>query len=224
MEKYRLAKKKALKGYFIVLYICTVFFVGLAILPLFMRETFKIDETSIGYIIMYEAIFGVAALFCLFGIVFSRLRVTTSLGEKMITSYLEEHGNTLELQARIEKFFETRQVLSRLWLDSEFIAGMYNTKTIFGSVKDVVWIYRKDLNQTTGYAIGDAALEMSKAEPTTCVKIYFKNKKSYNLQMDSGEDADKVVECFKRNCPWVVTEETQEMHKKYRKKEYPFFN
>lgn len=185
---------------------------------------YYIEVVSLPFIIICEMLFGGFALSCILLVAFCKLRIKTPLGEKMITKYRKEHGDTLELQNKIVTFFRTKQVLPRLWMDNEYIAGIYNTKTIFGNVKDIVWVYRKDIHKSTGNGIADAAIVVANADPPASVKIYFKNRKSYYLQMDSGENADKTVELFRRNCPWVVTEETQEMRKKHRKKEYPFFD
>lgn len=71
---------------------------------------------------------------------------------------------------------------------------------------------------------GDTAstIALSLTQTPAVLKVYFKNGKTYNLQLACMEDVDTVLQYIRSHFSWVTTEYSEEMLLKYKRKEYPF--
>ena len=164
--------------------------------------------------------FMVFVLFCVICIAVCIIRTSTSCGEKMLVEYRKEQGDTAALRQKLANFFQTKEMVFQLWLDGEYIAGLYNTTVIFEQTKNLIWAYGEVPNTVTGDAASTIALSLT--QTPAVLKVYFKNGKTYNLQLACTEDVDTVLQYIGSHFSWVTTEYSEEMFLKYKRKEYPF--
>ncbi len=159
-------------------------------------------------------------LFCVICIVICIIRTSTCCGEKMLVEYRKEQGDTAALRQKLANFFQTKELVYQLWIDREYIAGLYNTTLIFGEIKNLIWAYGEIPSTVTGDAASTIALTLT--QTPAVLKVYFKNGKAYDLQMACTEDVDIVLQYIQSHFSWVTTEYSKEMLLKYKRKEYPF--
>lgn len=164
--------------------------------------------------------FMVFVLFCVICIVVCIIRTSTSCGEKMLVEYRKGQGDTAALRQKLANFFQTKEMVFQLWLDREYIAGLYNTTVIFEETKNLIWVYGEVPNTVTGDTASTIALSLT--QTPAVLKVYFKNGKTYNLQLACMEDVDTVLQYIRSHFSWVTTEYSEEMLLKYKRKEYPF--
>lgn len=148
------------------------------------------------------------------------VRAMTSCGNQMIKKYRKEQGDSLILRNKISQFFKTQEIAPSLWLNQDYIAGLYNTTTIFAETKQIIWAYAANREFFTGDAVSTVTLAFT--QPKAALKIYLSDGKVYDLQLKNLEDVDKGLEFLREHCSWIITEYSQELLVKYRRKEYPF--
>ncbi|MDE6435284.1 MAG: hypothetical protein K2L07_13760 [Lachnospiraceae bacterium] len=159
-------------------------------------------------------------LLCVISIAICIIRTSTCCGEKMLVEYRKEQGDTAALRQKLANFFQTKELVYQLWIDHEYIAGLYNTTVIFGETKHLIWAYSAVPETVTGDAASTIALSLT--QTPAVLKVYFKNGKTYDLQMASLEDVNTVLQYIRSHFSWVTTEYSKEMLLKYKRKEYPF--
>lgn len=166
------------------------------------------------------SIFMAFVLLCVIGIAMCIIRTSTCWGEKMLVEYRKEQGDTAGLRKKLTDFFRTKELVYQLWIDEEYIAGLYNTTVIFEETKNLIWAYSAVPKTVTGDAASTITLSLT--QTPAVLKVYFKNGKTYDLQMTSLEDVNTVLQYIESNFLWVTTEYSEEMFLKYKRKEYPF--
>lgn len=169
---------------------------------------------------MTSGIFGGFIAVCVIAICICLIRTNTKWGEKMIETYCQDQGDTDALRHKIDSFFATQEIVPGGWVDTNYIAGLYNTTTIFAETKNLSWAYVLEKNVITGDAGSTIAVALTSSPAT--LKLHFKDKKSYELQLSSVADAEQILSYLRQNCSWVVTEYSEEIKSKYHRNEYPF--
>lgn len=165
-------------------------------------------------------IFMILVLLCVISIAICIIRTSTCWGEKMLVEYRKEQGDSAALRQKLADFFRTKELVYQLWIDERYIAGLYNTTVIFEETKNLLWAYSAVPKTVTGDAASTITLSLT--QTPAVLKVYFKNGKTYDLQMASFEDVNSVLEYIRSHFLWVITEYSEEMLLKYNRKEYPF--
>lgn len=187
---------------------------SIQILPYSMQIITK-DSFRLSFSIMMAFV-----LLCVISIAICIIRTSTCCGEKMLVEYRKEQGDTAALRQKLANFFQKKELVYQLWIDHEYIAGLYNTTVIFEETKHLIWAYSAVPETVTGDAASTIALSLT--QTPAVLKVYFKNGKTYDLQMASLEDVNTVLQYIRGNFSWVTTEYSKEMLLKYKRKEYPF--
>lgn len=187
---------------------------SIQILPYSMQIITK-DSFRLTFSIMMAFV-----LFCVICIAICIIRTSTCWGEKMLVEYRKEQGDTAVLRNKLADFFRTKELVYQLWIDERYIAGLYNTTVIFEETKNLIWAYSAVPETVTGDAASTIALSLTRTPAV--LKVYFKNGKTYDLQMASMEDVNTVLQYIRNHFLWVVTEYSEEMLLKYKRNEYPF--
>ncbi len=159
-------------------------------------------------------------LFCVICATVCWVRATTRWGESMVTKYRKQKGNHPSINASIDLFFNTKEIVHGVWFSNEYVAGIYNTTTIFREVGDLIWAYPLYLNVNTLDAGAALALYLSKAP--AYLKLCFKDRKCYTIQLSSTSDVDVILSYINKTHPLIVTMYTPELEESFINKRYPF--
>ncbi|MDE6759505.1 MAG: hypothetical protein K2J90_02360 [Lachnospiraceae bacterium] len=151
---------------------------------------------------MYLCGMGGFVLFCMAAIAGCILWTGSSLGERMIVKYRKGQGDTQSLREKINSFFRLEEFVPNLWLNKEFIGGIYNTITVFGETKQIAWVYPIIFQYE--HSVGG-------------IKVYFKNGRNYDLRLQNEVDVETVLQYLRAYCPWIVTEYSDDLQEKYKK-------
>ena len=160
-------------------------------------------------------IMGGLALFSFLGAILAWLWGNTALGELNIVKYRKAQGDTSGLRRKINQFFDEQEMVTGIWLNREYIAGIYDGKTVFKEMKKVVWIYAEETNTVSA----DVAVSIAQMVANFPVNLHIQmeNGKKHILGIQSMVEAQKVLDYIMTECRWIdvgYSEELWEKHKK----------
>lgn len=154
------------------------------------------------------------------------IRIKSGFDQRDVKKYLKSQGNFLAAVEEVERFFQTAEIDDNIWLDDHFIAGFYNTKTIFAPLTEVAWVYEIILQHYGGNGLIEGLIysTINSKMPSSGLKISLTNGKQYDLQLQYGDVIPQVLEKLEKDCPWIETEYTEELEKEYKKDRARFLN
>ena len=160
-------------------------------------------------------IMGGLALFSFLGAILAWLWGNTALGELNIVKYRKTQGDTSGLRRKINQFFDEQEMVTGIWLNREYIAGIYDGKTVFKEMKQVAWIYAEENNMVSA----DVAVSIAQMVANFPVNLHIQmeNGKKHILGIQSMVEAQKVLDYIMTECRWIdvgYSEELWEKHKK----------
>lgn len=162
----------------------------------------------------------ILALFPLVSAIVCVLTIFGGWGQRMITRYIKKSSNQMYTQEKIERFFKEDEFGDNLWLNKDYLAGFYNTLTVFAPTSEIVWIYEVQKDVTSGGGAVGAAVTLALANTAVGLKIILTNGKNYEITV-THDVAERALEQLSGDCPWIVIgydEKLDQMYHKERKR------
>ncbi|MBQ9983749.1 MAG: hypothetical protein IJP29_04090 [Lachnospiraceae bacterium] len=164
-------------------------------------------------------VFGGVILLCFFLWFSLWIKSHTMIGEKMIRAYIKNSGNALYAKERISQFFETAQVEPDFWLDSSYVAGLFEGNAVFGESSELVWVYLLESETPmSGNIAADVAVAATKSISPVKLMLVFTDKKGHIVTLNGGKkSAERLLDRIDSQYPWVITEYSDELEHLYKK-------
>lgn len=187
---------------------------------------YKVDATTAEDQQLTFLVFLLLIAFPILCIIVIYVRIKSGCGQKDVKKYLKLQGNVPAVEEAVERFFQTAEIDENIWLDDQFIAGFYNTKTIFTPLTEVAWVYEIVLQQYGGNGLLEGLIygAINAHMPSSGLKISLVNGKQYDLQLQHGDVIPYVLQQLNENCPWIETEYTEDIEREYKKDRERFLN
>lgn len=175
MNRTRVYRRRQVRLANVILFLCGAVFVFLDLIPV--------------------------SLLCILGILGNILWTNTFLGEGMITEFCKKRGDTVELRYSINHFLDTAEIVSGIWLNAEYFAGIQNGRVIFGSADDLVWIRMEEKIHSIIYFEPISRVTDSSHTLVVCCR----NQKKYYLRIPSKAEGESVLDFVQENYSHIMT-------------------
>lgn len=141
-------------------------------------------------------------------------------GQRMITRYIKKSNSPMYTKEKVERFFRENEFGDNIWLSKDYLAGFYNTLTVFAPTSEIVWIYEVHKNFSPGVGAVSAAVRLALSKNADALKVYLENGKSYEIIVKQ-DVAERVLEGLAMGCPWIIigySEEVDQVYQNERKR------
>lgn len=163
----------------------------------------------------------IITLFPLITAIVCILTIYGGWGQRMITRYIKESGSPLYTKEKIERFFREDEIGNNLWLNKDYLAGFYNTLTVFAPTSEIVWIYEMHQSFSHGASLVSAAVSLALARNAVGLTVYMENGKKYDIIV-SQDVAERALEWLRMDCPWILIGYSEEVEQVYQKERGKF--